>query len=237
MKNRLFAFLVVQLSIAAAFSQRTTQHLDLSGSAGSGWGSGSLSYNYNWLLGKSKKFELGAGARFTSYFGSNQYYVTAPAKLTSGGSGPGVLFRENIVANLDSFLLASSQVNSLNLSVNFGYRITKKFSAGVNIDAIGFSFGGSQSGKYVNGTSVVNNITAKPTGFNLLLVSDNDLGSLSSEAFAAYKFNSKWSVKAGIQFLFAEYTTNTKVQQLPEPNDRFRYKATGVVIGVRYQLK
>jgi hypothetical protein len=236
MKNRFLAFLIAQLLITAAFSQRSIQYLDLSGSAGSGWGSGSLSYNYNWLLGKSKKFELGAGARFTSYFGSNQYYVTAPAKLTSGSTGPGVLFRENIVTNLDSFLLASSQVNSLNLSVNIGYHITKKFSAGVNIDAIGFSFGGSQNGKYVNGTSITYT-SAKPTGFNLLLVSDNDLGSLSSEAFAAYKFNSKWSVKAGIQFLFAEYTTDLKVQQLPEPNDRFRYKATGIVIGVRYQLK
>jgi hypothetical protein len=235
MKNRLFAFLIVQLFAAAAFSQGTKQYFDLSGSAGSGWGSGSLSYNYNWQLGKNKKFEIGAGARFTSYFGSNQYYVTAPAKITSGSKGPGVLFKENIVANLDSFLLASAQVNSLNLSVNFGYHLTKKFSAGVNIDAIGFSFGSSQNGKYVNGTSVINT-SAKPTGFNLLLVSDNDLGSLSSEAFAAFKFNSRWSVKAGIQFLFAEYTTDTKVQQLPEPNDRFRYKATGFVAGVRYQL-
>lgn len=235
MKNILTAILL-QFAAIAVYSQSTSQQLDLSGSFGSGWGSGSFSYNYNWQLGKNKKFEIGAGARLTSYFGSNQYYVTAPAKLTSGGTGPGVLFKENITANLDSFLLASSQVNSLNLSVNFGYHITKKFSAGVNIDAIGFSFGGSQNGKYINGTAVTN-ASAKPTAFNVLLISDNDRGSLSSEAFAAYRFNNKWSVKAGIQFLFAEYTTNTKVQQLPEANDRFRYKAAGFLLGVRYQLK
>ncbi len=236
MKHSFILLLLLQIAFVNAYAQKTNQQLDVSASIGSSQGTGSLSYIYNWQLGKNKKFEIGAGARFTSYFGSNKYYITAPAIITSGSTGPGVFFKKNIEANLDSFLLASAQVNALNLSINIGYHLTKKVSVGFNIDAIGFSFGSKQNGKYVNGTSVVNT-SATPTAFNILLVSDNDRGSLNSELYAAYNFNGQWAIKAGYQFLFTEYTTATKVQQFPEPNDRFRNKTSAFLIGVRYQLK
>lgn len=233
-----FLSVVLLLISSSVFSQTKSnkvQLLDVTGSIGSGQGTGSVSYIHNWQLGKKQKFSIGAGARFTSYFGSNQYFVTAPAKITSGSSGPGVLFQENIQANLDSLLVASPSMNAFNLSINLGYSITPKLTAGFNIDAVGFSFGGEKAAKYVNGTTVVNT-TAKPTGFNALLISDNDLGTLNSELFITYAFNKKWHVKLGYQFLFTEYTTATNVQQLPEPNDRFRNKVSALAVGVRYRL-
>jgi hypothetical protein len=202
-------FLLAAASVAQTKSNSKIQLLDLTGSIGSGQGSVAASYIHNWHLGKKQKFSIGAGARFTSYFGSNQYFISAPAKITSGSSGPGVLFEENIPANIDSLLVSSTNINALNLSINLGYRITPKLSAGFNIDAIGFSFGGNKAVRYVNGTTIVNT-TAKPTGFNALLISDNDLGALNSELFATYSFNKKWSAKLGYQFLFTEYTTATK---------------------------
>ncbi len=215
---------------------KNTQLLDLSGSIGNAQGSVAFSYIYNWKLGKKKKFEAGAGARFTSYFGSNHYFATAPARITSGKTGPAVFFIESINENIDSLLLPSSQTNALNLEINLGYHISKRIYAGFNIDAIGFSFGGNKNGRYVNGTTVVNT-SAKPTAFNLLLVSDNDKGTLNSEFFAAYQINNQWSIKSGFQFLFTEYTTSTNVQQVPEPNDRFRNKVSAFSVGIRYQLK
>ncbi|MFN5133777.1 MAG: hypothetical protein ACK5DG_00570 [Chitinophagaceae bacterium] len=238
MKTKFISIFLMLIS-AAAFSQTKTnkvQLLDLSGSIGSSQGSVSASYIHNWHLGKKQKFSIGAGARFTSYLGSNQYFVTAPAKITSGSTGPGILFKENINANLDSLLMASPSMNALNLSINLGYKITSKLIVGFNIDAIGFSFGGEKQAKYVNGTTVTNT-TAKPTGFNALLISDNDLGTLNSELFATYSFNKKWSAKLGYQLLFTEYTTATNVQQVPEPNDRFRNKVSALLIGIRYQLR
>ena len=236
----IFSIFIMLLSVTSSFAQtksnRNVQLLDLSGSIGSGQGSIAASFIHNWHLGKKQKFSIGAGARFTSYFGSNQYFITAPAKITSGSTGPGVIFQENIQANLDSLLVASPSMNALNLSINLGYRITPKLTAGFNIDAIGFTFGGEKAAKYVNGTTVANT-TAKPTVFNALLISDNDLGTLNSELFATYAFTKKWSAKLGYQFLFTEYTTATKVQQLPEPNDRFRNKVSAVVLGVRYQIQ
>jgi hypothetical protein len=212
---------------------------ELTGAIGSSQGSGSLAYVYNWKFGKHKRLEIGPGLRFTSYVASNQYFRTAPARLTSGKNGPGVLFANDILPNIDSVLFPEAQVNSINLSLNFGYNFTKKISVGLNIDLIGFSFGKKQNGIYYgnNGATGVP-VTAKPSGFNLFEVSDNDLGALNSEFFAKYKWNDAWAVKLGFQFLFAEYTTDKKVQTTPggDKNDRFRKKMPGAAIGVTYNL-
>ncbi len=198
----------------------------------------SLNYRYLWNFGKKKQWQMGAGARLSNNFGRRNYYITAPAKLTSGKVGPSVFFAEQIIQNLDSVYIVKSQVNALNITVNFGYKINDKFSVGFDIDAIGFSFGGSQAGTYFGNGGAVAPANAKPTAFNLLLVSDNDLGSLNSDFFAQYNFNKKWSGKLGFQFLFTEYTTNNKVQTTPsgEKNDRFRNKSGQISIGTTYQF-
>ncbi len=238
------AFLIVLLLNMVNAQQKKTKavdnFVDITAGIGSSQYTGALSYVYNWKVGKRKRWELGLGGRFTSYFGSNLYFRTAPAKLTSGKTDPTVLFREDIDANIDSVLFPRAQVNSLNLSLNFGYNFSKRFSAGLTIDAIGFSFGKKQSGVYYgNNFATGVPVTAKPTGFNVLLISDNDKGSLNSELFARYKWNDSWGVKLGLQFFFAEYTTNTEVQTTPggDKNDRFRKKMAGVGIGITYNFK
>jgi hypothetical protein len=209
--------------------------LDLEGAVGSSEGTFAVSFNYDKNLGKKHRIVVGAGIRFTSYLGKNQYYITAPAELTSGSSGPGVIFKENIEANIDTFLISTAQVNSLNLLLTLGYNISSKLSLRFNIDLIGFSFGKSVKGNYING-SQGSMESADPTDFNLLLVSDNDKGSLNSEFFGRYDLNDRWGLKAGMQFHFTEYTTHSKVQQLPEPNDRFRNKSLMFMAGVSFKL-
>lgn len=195
-----------------------------------------LSYVHLWRLGKSQKLGIGIGGRFTSYLGANQYYITAPAKLTSGSTSPLIIFKDNITANIDTFLVKSPQVNSFNVSINIDYQVTKKITAGFNIDAIGFSFGGSRNGNYINGPTG-KMTSATPTAFNVLLISDNDRGTLNSEFYGKYFLNDKWSLKLGAQFLFTEYTTATKVQQFPEGNDRFRNKSLLLCAGVSLKIK
>jgi hypothetical protein len=198
-----------------------------------------LQYQHVWLLGKKKKFGIGTGAKLTNVFGRKSFYITAPAKLTSGKVGPAVFFAEQIVPNIDSVFFSKSQVNALNATINFTYDITAKIKLGFNIDAIGFSFGGSQQAAYYpNAGGLIVSTTAKPTGFNALLVSDNDLGTLNSEFYGQYTINKKFGAKLGFQFLFTEYTTNTKVQTTPagDKNDRFRYKSGGVTLGAVYNF-
>lgn len=198
---------------------------------GNSEGTLSFLFTHGWRPGKNEKFEVGIGLRFTSYLGQNQYYITAPANLTSGATGPQVIFKENIPENIDSLLINWPQINALNLAIHLGYQINSRFTVGFTIDALGFSFGKSTSARYING-AFGQTTSAKPTAFNFLLVSDNDLGSLNSELFAKYYWNERWGIKAGAQFLFTEYTTQTEVQQVPEPNDRFRDKSLLIALAI-----
>lgn len=229
-------FLPIGLA-AQGVNRKHDQFLNLTVGFGSSQGLVAASYNYNWRFGKKSRLEAGLGLRFTSYIGRNKYYRTAPAKLTSGKTGLGVLFSDDINENIDTVFFNKPQVNFLNAAINLGYNFNSKFSAGFNIDFIGFSFGAEKIGTYYDGNNV-NPPTAKPTAFNLLLTSDNDKGSLNSELFAKYKFNQHWAVNVAFGFLFTEYTTTTNIQTTPngQTNDRFRNKATTGNVGISYNF-
>lgn len=192
MKNILFKISIVILLLSAKLSHaqlsKTSDYISATSAFGSSQVSFSLDYSHNWNIGKREKLSIGVGGRFTSYFGNTQYYDTAPAKLTTGSTGPRVLFKEIIPGNMDSVLIKSPQVNSLNLAINIGYRIVPKLQVGFNIDLVGFSFGGKVSSTYLNGLQRTS-VSAKPTSFNILGIGDNDKGSLNSEFYARYFFN------------------------------------------------
>jgi hypothetical protein len=232
----LYLSLFIPLAVVAQQSPSTkSKSIDLGFGVASSQGTLSAAYVYDWNLGKRKKFIIGIGGRMTAYVGANQYYSTAPADITSGSTGPGVFFKEDIIENIDTFLIAKPRVVAFNAMINLGYKVTQRISLGFNIDAIGFSVGNKTQGNYING-SQGQIVEAKPTAFNLLLVSDNDLGSLNSEFYGKYKLNDKISLKAAFQFLFTEYTTEIAVQQFPEPNDRFRNKSSMFSAGVSFNL-
>jgi len=233
--NLLLFFLTVTAPLLANNFGRRSNSLELGAAGAKYQGAFAGSYILSWKFGKKKKFEAGFGERITLYTGANQYYITAPAKLTSGSTGPGVFFKENITANIDSFLIAKPRVVAVNTLIYLGYNITERFSIIFNIDAVGFTLGKERVGNYINGNQG-QMVSSKPSSFNALLISDNDLGSLNSELYGSYMLNKKLSVKAGLQFLFTEYTTETEVQQFPEPNDRFRRKSLLFTIGVHYNL-
>jgi len=228
--STIFLFLIV-LNFSFAQESKTINYGSFSAGIGNSQGSLALDYFHNWRLGKKQRFEIGVGARFTSYFGSSQYYETAPAKITTGSSGPGSLFKEIIKENIDSVFIKSVQVNAFNLAFDFGYHISAKVRLGFNIDVVGFSFGQTKNGTYVNGATSVQ-VSGKPTGFNGLGIGDNDHGSLNSQFYAQYFLSDTWAIKAGFQYLFTEYTTDTEVQQFPEANDRFRNKSGMFSVGV-----
>jgi len=207
----------------------------LSVNAGPGSFASALSWTHNHAVGKKQRFNIGYGLRFTNFIGSDLDYTTAPAKYTSGKSSIAALFSENIPANIDTVSFAKSQTYFLNAGIYLSYLLPyfkNRLEIGVNIDAIGFTFGSRQNAVYKNNT-----VTAKPTSLNLLLISDSDQGSLNSEWYVSYWVTPKLAVKLGYEFLFSEYTTDTKIQQLPtlnEANDRFRFKSSMIMLGVSF---
>jgi hypothetical protein len=225
---RLLPFLLI---VSAFPSLAQVNELQGTFALGDSEGTVSMLYNHQWELGNNKKFAVGLGGRFTTYFGANRYYQTAPAKLTSGSTGPLVIFKENIPENMDSLLIQHPQVNSLNAAIVLRYQVTTRLQLGFSIDLIGFSLGAETKTTYINGVQGGIEM-AKPTSFNVLLISDNDRGSLNSEFYVIYSLKNNWGIKTAAQFHFTEYTTNTEVQQFPEPNDRFRNKSLLVALGV-----
>lgn len=228
-------------ALAQEDNAKPEQAADFTLGIGSGQTNFSLSYQYAWRFGQKQKLRMGVGARFNGFFASDRYFVTAPAKIVKGESGPAALFKEPIKANMDSVQFTSAQAYSLNILIHISYAFTDKLRAGFNIDVIGVSFGGSSPGTYINGNATdaiyTKPVTASPSAFNLLLVGENDLGSLNSEFFITYSLNEKWALKGGVQHIFMEYTTDTQVQQFPEPNDRFRITPTVACFGVVYSLR
>jgi hypothetical protein len=208
-------------------------NFDLALSTSGNQSSGALSWVKFHSITKKKRFKIGYGIRFTSQVGKNLHYVTAPAIITSKQTGPQVLFSKIYYENVDTFFVSNAQNNLLNLSINLQYTIKGKFDIGFNIDAVGLSFGGKTTGKYIAYQSTDNgNIqTAAPTSYNLLLVSDNDIGGLNSELYFRYWFNQKWAVRAGASFLFTEYTTNAKLRL---DNDRWRNKSLMGLVGITF---
>jgi hypothetical protein len=231
----LIIWLLLPFALFPQSYEKTIDIVDATLNFGKYQGALSVHYSHLWKLRKRQRISVGVGGHVTSYLGTNQYYITAPAELTTESTSPLIFFKENIDANIDTFLVKFPQVTMLNLSINIHYELHKRMIAGFNIDAVGFSFGPQIRGTYIRGV-IGKTEGARPTGFNALLISDNDRGSLNSEFFISYKLNKKWSVKGGAQFLFTEYTTKTMVQQFPKENDRFRNKALLFAIGVNYQI-
>lgn len=217
------------------------EFLDLSGTIGADQGTVSLSYVHNWGIGKSKKFELGVGGRWTTYFGSKKDFVTAgPASLTRTFTFPFlIVFAGQKEENIDTLTVQRPLINALNVSFNMGYHFSPRFYGGINIDVIGFSFGRKSSAILTSNGVTQTEPVAKPSPFNLLLTGDHDQGSLNSEFFIRYKLAEKWSIKALYQFVFAEYKTTTIFQTAPDGTtvDRFRNKANNAGIGIVYHLK
>jgi hypothetical protein len=203
--------------------------------AGANSFAGSVAWSHYHGIGRQRRLRIGYGLRLTSFWGSDLEYITAPAKYTSGRQSFAALFAENINANIDTVHFPGAQVNALNAGIYLSYVLPywkNRFTAGINIDAVGFSFGSSRQATYKNNT-----VFAKPSAFNLLLISDSDKGSLNSEWYVSYRAGRKVSLKAGYEFLFTEFTTSSKIQPIPaasEFNDRFRLKSGMVMLGVLY---
>jgi hypothetical protein len=224
------------------FSKANAQYLkennyyDLTFSTSGSQSVAALNWSHLHRIGKNNKFSIGYGVRFNSSFGKNTDFITAPAELTSGKTGVGVIFSETILENLDTISMDKYLVNSLNLAIHLNYQLNPKLMIEFNIDALGLSFGPEQMAKYNSSKRSDSpnkeiDQTAKPTSYNVLLTSENDIGSLNSEILLKYWFSPKWALKAGATFIFTEYTTNNV---LYANNDRFRNKSLQGMIGISY---
>jgi hypothetical protein len=252
MKKILFlsALLFFSLSLYAQDSIKTrpcnykyNNYYDFAFSIGKQQVVGALSWSHLHGIGnKKQRFKIGYGLRFTSYYGysAGKYYTTAPSKYTSTVQGPTTIYSPTIEKNIDTLGFANPQVNSLNISIHLQYSISKRIDLGFNIDAFGLSFGAKQEASVISSVYDPNQAyvqTSRPTKINLLLTSDNDIGSLNSEFYLRYWISEHFGVRAGYTFYFSEYTTTTKLNfdSGRVQNDRYRLKSSLLMLAVSYR--
>lgn len=238
---------VFVLSYSTSFSQKSPtpyrEHHDFDAAAAVGDGSFSASLAWSHLHGigkKKQRLKVGYGLRLTSFVAANQYYTTAPAKFTSTTQSLGTIFSETIEENIDTITTATALTYSFNLALYIQYTLSRKFDVGCNIDVVGVSFGPSKrfnviSNVYDAGQEPIQE--GSPTKLNLLLTSDNDIGSLNSEFFVRYKITPKISLRGGYAFIFSEYRTDKSLSfdDGRIANDRYRYKAAMAFLGVTFR--
>ncbi|MFT3678892.1 MAG: hypothetical protein QM791_01390 [Ferruginibacter sp.] len=244
MKFRGVLMILLLLVAITGYSQskngnRINQFADLAGTIGSSRGTVALSYVYNWKLGNKQKWEAGLGIRSTTAFGVKQEYTTAPARLARSTTIPFVIvFAGQETKNWDTLTVQRPLVNSVNISANFGYNFSSRWSAGFNIDLLGFTFGRKTSAILTNNGITKTEMVSKPAAFNLLLTGDLDYGNLNSEFFVKYKIDRRWSVRGIYQFYFSEYKTTSIKQIAPDGTavNRFRQKGNNFGAGLSYNF-
>jgi long-subunit fatty acid transport protein len=221
--KKLFLFISTFIFTFSLYAQQNNNYAELGGGIGSSVGSINVALHKNWTLGKKDKFVIGTGIRFTSFFGTDVNFTSAPPDFTGDNK------------NVDTLFAPSPSMSSLNVLINLGYRLSNKLEVGFNIDAIGISFGTKGTPTYIsNGKKTPT--TANPTSTNILLVGDNDKGSLNSQLYVKYEISRNVGIKLAYQYLFNELTTETKIQTSPSANDRFRHKSTMVFVGISYSF-
>lgn len=220
---------------------RDNHGFDLAVSAASDKFAGAVSWNHiGRVTNKIPNLKVGYGVRFTSFVAANKFYVTAPAKYTSPVQGLGTIFSKTIQENIDTITTPTANTNSLNAVIYIEYAILKKIDVGFNIDVVGFSFGSEKDFNIISSSFDPNQPPLQrgsPTRLNLLLTSDNDIGSLNSEFFVRYWVKEKVGLRAGMTFLFSEYRLRNDLSfdSGRIMNDRYRYKATMIMAGITYK--
>jgi len=227
-------------AIAQDIKQKPTDLFDISLAASKS----QLSVAGSWIrlhqIGKKGRIEVGYGIRFTSFTASNKLYTTAPAKYTSPRQDIFTIFSKTFTENIDTIRTSTTVTHSLNATFNIQFRAAPRFDVGFNIDVVGFSFGPRKNFKVISSSlDLGQNVDqqASPTRFNLLLTSDNDIGSLNSEFFARYWITPKVAIKGGYTFLFNEYRTDRDLSfdNGRIVNDRYRYKSSMAMISITFK--
>lgn len=218
----ILALLCVIVTIADAQEiQKSSTYLEVGAALGSSTISGIGALHHDWNLGKKNRIVVGTGVRFTGFLGKDINFITAPADLSVDD------------ANIDTLLGPTPKIYSLNLLINLGYRVSEKLQVGFSIDALGVSFGPTGTPTYIRNDQS-RTVSAKPTSPNILLVGDNDRGSLNSHFYIKYRIGQHIGIKIAYQYLFNELKTSSEVQTIPQKNDRFRYKSSSAFVGLNY---
>jgi hypothetical protein len=181
------------------------------------------------------QFYVGLRGALNRINNTDEFY-TAPTKYRTGSDVYSATYtRMSKKENIDTLVLNSSTMASINAYLHVSYKITSflgfKLSVEGTLDMSGINFGGLNGATYINRGG----IKASKEPINILKGGTHDIGNLNSELLFRLGID-KLSFHAGYG-----YSKRMVVSSLPQilpngSNDRFRNTTNGLVIGLRYRL-
>ncbi|MCI4669581.1 MAG: hypothetical protein MRZ79_15710 [Bacteroidia bacterium] len=200
-------------------------NIDLSLGLGSRTFSPAFSYNYNFALGKKGRLNIGPGLRLFTIGGNNWRFAEENAPNGNNGDGD---------SEVNAFVAETNQMFGFNLGIYLKYEITDFLEIGINVDAIGLSFGNEQEGKL---TVAENGETVQVT--NVGYINPNTLfddGNVSNDMlWLGYRFKEKYLIRAGINFTGKMYRVGA--DQLPDRVESQNYERISTLGFVGFSYK
>lgn len=213
----------------------------------------SIAYYQLINVGERKVFSFGWTTRLGAFYGDNINYYTAPARLTRGKTGFGALSAPLISRNIDTVRFDYVTMTSLNVGVRAQVNLGR-IELGASADLLGLTLGRRRTGSYKSSTGLfsvtksssgADSITAPfqganvaqrayPSRFNLRLLGDNDLGTLSTEVYARVHVNQRFAVKAGYQWLTTGVTVPNR--DIIADNNRFRNRVGMAYVALTFPI-
>ncbi len=182
-------------------------------------GAASLGYAAMYGFGESQRFRIGGGLRLNLALGITDSvpYLSKSYKDTLDNS-----YR-------DCLLVEKPFLGSANLGFYMSYDINDRWEIGASTDLVGFGFGSKKNAFLINSlTADTLSTEAKPRS---LVQLPKVRGTLNNEIFVGYKFNPRWRLRVGVQYLLTEYLTPEKFF-----NDRDEYRNNAILgfIGITF---
>lgn len=130
----------------------------------------------------------------------------------------------------ERLVVDGARLAMLNASVHAAVRIAEPLEAGFNLDVAGVAAGGSSKSVSYRATpsAPAESVSAAPARGNLFLYGSNDIGSLNSEFYAAWRVSRAVTVRGGLSHFLAEYRADR------EGTTRFRRFMNLAFIAVRW---
>jgi hypothetical protein len=225
-----FSFLLIFTCSSLSFGQmvkvkkhKTISHwqhrFTLALGLGNELGAGSLGYAAMYGFGDSQRLRIGGGIRLNLALGITDSvpYLSQSYKDTLDNS-----YR-------DSLLVEKPFLGSANLGFYISYDINDRWEIGASTDLVGFGFGGNKNALLINALTGV----TVPTEVEVrsLVRLPKVRGTLNNEVFVGYKFNPRWRLRVGVQYLLTEYLTPRKFFN---DNDIYKNKAILGFVGLTF---
>ena len=158
----------------------------------------SIGLSMHWSFLDKYPIEVGGGARYNYFVGSDFVVETAEHDLIQDG--------ETL-----KLQMPSGQLQSANLFISIVGGVYDAFSLGFNLDVVGVSWGPSTSARRNREGGMID-LVMTPTRWNFLKGDTRDLGSLNSEFFAQWKFSDTYLARIGWSHYFAEWKAQSTLE-------------------------